>query len=177
MITNESRFVYGACPTQTCALHGVVKHYPTRLVYVYNDIAVASTDIAMRCTSCDSFLVPQLKPDPKRELADSVSNYVETHRHWQVMNKKDAIRSAVELMCTDIGLAQHFLKVVGVEVDLYNQEKKSCCNGSKVRGPNNEGQMVCPFHCSKCGHGREFEDYLGFCAKCKPGEPCANGLG
>ena len=149
MIVNESNFVYGACHTQTCVLHGVVKYYPTRLVYVYDGKATATTDLAMRCMSCDAFLVPQPKPDPVKQLAESVRDYVATHHRFDVMSKRDCITATVEVMCTDIGLAQDFLKAIGVEVDLYNQEKKPPV---MQRDP-----------CSKCGHDNK-PGGPGFCA-------------
>lgn len=44
-----------------------------------------------------------------------------------------------------------------------------CCDRPKTRGPNISGQMVCPVHCSQCGHDRnKYEDYLGFCSACYP---------
>lgn len=46
------------------------------------------------------------------------------------------------------------------------------CKRAKTRGPNTEGKMVCPVHCSRCGHDRNKEDYLDFCNECTPGEPC-----
>ncbi len=49
-----------------------------------------------------------------------------------------------------------------------------CCDREKTRGPNVLGDMVCPSHCSRCGHERRAEDYLGFCSECQEGEPCAN---
>lgn len=47
------------------------------------------------------------------------------------------------------------------------------CGLAKTRGPNTSGEMVCPVHCSKCGHDRKFEDYLDFCSECKQTEPCS----
>ncbi len=39
-----------------------------------------------------------------------------------------------------------------------------------------EGKMVCPIHCSKCGHNRKFEDYLDFCRVCHVGDPCNGSM-
>jgi hypothetical protein len=49
----------------------------------------------------------------------------------------------------------------------------NCCDRPKTRGPNTHGQMVCPVHCSKCGHDRKHEDYLDYCTECRPGDPCS----
>ncbi len=59
------------------------------------------------------------------------------------------------------------------EEDKTTPGSTSCCNTEKTRGPNDEGKMVCPIHCSKCGHDRKFETYLGFCSTCGVGDPCS----
>ncbi len=51
-------------------------------------------------------------------------------------------------------------------------EAPPCCDVEKTRGPNVSGEMVCPIHCSKCGHERKFEDYFDFCSECQFGDPC-----
>ncbi len=51
-------------------------------------------------------------------------------------------------------------------------EIDTCCDADKTRGPNTSGEMVCPIHCSKCGHERRYEDYLDFCELCDEGDPC-----
>lgn len=54
------------------------------------------------------------------EFADSVANYLESHNHWDALTNRHAIIDAVMIMTEDIGLAQRFLDVVGVGVDLYD---------------------------------------------------------
>jgi hypothetical protein len=66
---------------------------------------------------------------------------------------------------------QELARLVGVE-EAKAAEATSCCDLPKTRGPNTNGQMVCPVHCSKCGHDRTREDYLDFCSACRPGDPC-----
>lgn len=50
---------------------------------------------------------------------------------------------------------------------------RNCCDTEKTRGPNTEGKLVCPIHCSKCGHARQYEDYYDFCSECRAGDPCS----
>lgn len=53
-------------------------------------------------------------------------------------------------------------------------EVRPCCDRKRIRGPNNAGEMVCPVHCSKCGHERKYETYLGFCNACHAGGACSD---
>ena len=53
-----------------------------------------------------------------------------------------------------------------------DHELMDCCDRPRTRR-NTNGQMVCPVHCSKCGHDRKHEDYLDYCTKCRPGDPCS----
>lgn len=46
-----------------------------------------------------------------------------------------------------------------------------CCDLPKTR-VNKDLEMVCPVHCSKCGHDRKYEDHLDFCSLCYPDGPC-----
>lgn len=55
-----------------------------------------------------------------------------------------------------------------------SQSFHECCDRPKTRGPNVYDEMVCPVHCSKCGHDRKYEDYLDFCLLCEHGGPCAS---
>jgi hypothetical protein len=51
-------------------------------------------------------------------------------------------------------------------------DTRMCCNLNKTRGPNTDGKMVCPVHCSKCGHKRKYEGSYNFCSLCRAGDPC-----
>ncbi len=55
-------------------------------------------------------------------------------------------------------------------------DTRECCETEKTRGPNTDGKMVCPIHCSKCGHSRIYEDYCDFCSKCLVDDPCGNHI-
>lgn len=53
-----------------------------------------------------------------------------------------------------------------------------CCNLPKTRGPNTVGEMVCPVHCSKCGHDRKEENHIDICVACVvEGGPCGLEVG
>jgi hypothetical protein len=51
--------------------------------------------------------------------AERMLNYLRTHPQWMLMTKDDAVRSAVVVLCTDIGAMQDLLDAVGLNVDLY----------------------------------------------------------
>lgn len=51
------------------------------------------------------------------------------------------------------------------------------CGRRKVNRHSTTGQLVCPVHCSKCGHDRRYEDHLDFCSQCGPDDACYRGTG
>jgi hypothetical protein len=61
---------------------------------------------------------------------------------------------------------------VPVKEKVTDISKRQCCNLNKTRGPNTDGKMVCPIHCSKCGHNRKYEGSYDFCSLCRIGDPC-----
>lgn len=73
-------------------------------------------------------------------------------------------------------LAQHIrwicMKYVREYEMPFKMEELCECGLVKTRGPNTAGEMVCPIHCSKCGHDRKFEDHLDYCSECGTGDPC-----
>ncbi len=74
-----------------------------------------------------------------------------------------------------------FLNFTVIPVPVKEEAKvvfdtRMCCNLNKTRGPNTDGKMVCPVHCSKCGHERIYEDYCDFCSRCLVDDPCGNHI-
>ena len=60
--------------------------------------------------------------DKARKFAEGIADYVQTHRRYDVMDKREAIISAVEVLCGDLGAAQSFMDTIGVKIDLYNYD-------------------------------------------------------
>ncbi len=51
--------------------------------------------------------------------------------------------------------------------------KTSCCDREKTREETSGTSIFGPSHCSRCGHERRAEDYLGFCSECGEDGPCS----
>lgn len=48
-----------------------------------------------------------------------MADYVQTHRLYEVMDKREAVIAAVEVLCGDLGALQSLLDVVGIKLDVY----------------------------------------------------------
>ena len=64
------------------------------------------------------------KPAPERDarerLAVSVADYVETHKRYAELSKREVAIATVRCLTDDIGGAQSFLDAIGVPWDLYD---------------------------------------------------------
>lgn len=55
-------------------------------------------------------------------FAKGIADYVQTHRRYDVMDKREAIITAVEVLLGDVGAAQSFMNTLGVKIDLYRYD-------------------------------------------------------
>lgn len=58
--------------------------------------------------------------DHYRKFAESIADYVQTSRHFDAMDKREAIISAVEVLLGDPGAAQGYMDALGVKIDIYD---------------------------------------------------------
>lgn len=59
------------------------------------------------------------------EFATSIADYVATHSNYLSMSPYGAAVAAIEVLCNDIGAAQGFLSVIGIDIDLYAHDGKA----------------------------------------------------
>jgi hypothetical protein len=55
----------------------------------------------------------------RKELAESIADYVETSSKWNDWTKREVALATVLVLTDDIGAAQDYLKTIGVRIDLY----------------------------------------------------------
>ena len=61
----------------------------------------------------------QKKAEEKQAFAKRIADYLEEHNRYEEFDKRTAAVEAVRILTDDIGAAQDFLRVIGVDVDLY----------------------------------------------------------
>lgn len=62
------------------------------------------------------------KPEPKQAFAERMANYVETHKNYSAFTKREAVVVAFRVLTEDIGAAQDFCNVIGLKIDLYDED-------------------------------------------------------
>lgn len=58
----------------------------------------------------------------KGDFVKKIADYVETHVKYDELTKRQAVESALYVLLNDIGAANDFLRVIGVDIDLYEKE-------------------------------------------------------
>lgn len=74
----------------------------------------------------------------KEMFAESMADYIETHQDYDSLSKRDVVVEVIRLLVDDIGAAQQFLFVIGVNVDLYNQPVKPADTAAILDHANRE---------------------------------------
>ncbi len=62
------------------------------------------------------------KSEPKQAFAERMADYVETHKRYSEFTKREAVVTAFRVLTEDIGAAQTFCDVIGLKIDLYDED-------------------------------------------------------
>lgn len=63
-----------------------------------------------------------MKAPKAHEFAEGIADYVQTHKDYDVMGKREAAIAAVEVLLGDLGAAQSYMDTLGIDIDLYNYD-------------------------------------------------------
>lgn len=74
------------------------------------------------CLNGAEVVVLVKKEENKEQFVQSIADYVETHFQYSEMSKRGAVVSALEVLVNDIGAAQRFINVIGLKINLYDED-------------------------------------------------------
>jgi hypothetical protein len=60
-----------------------------------------------------------------KKFAEGIADYVATNDRYEELDKRQAVIEAVMILGEDIGAAQDFLRIIGVDIDLYDWHRTS----------------------------------------------------
>lgn len=119
---------------------------------------------------------------PHVELVRAVIDDISSEIDKNISNKTGVVQGP-DLSCTLCGTTEslRWWKCCPSHTNPNDRDDVVCSSCAKEKHPGIDEPNI-PLHtindmlksndCNKCGHDRKFEDYLGFCSECKPGDPC-----
>lgn len=58
----------------------------------------------------------------RQRFAEGIADYMLTHKDYESLTKREVVIAAIRVLTGDIGAAQSFLNVIGVDYDLFSED-------------------------------------------------------
>jgi hypothetical protein len=130
--TDESPSWWKCCPKHTtekgvdvvcegCANRCMGKGEHERHVFPTVDEVNFVIDMTTRIAK-NEILIKTTNGESKQAFAERMADYVETHKNYSELTKREAVVTAFRVLTEDIGAAQTFCDVIGLKIDLYDED-------------------------------------------------------